>query len=129
MVLFWGIFYTLVRLLMQIVCLPVCLHIQLFLKVMQKLCEELLNGIILVVQMHKVVVTSVTLPSGELFWVLFCPFLCIVILFGVPLFIENHEIASSYVFTDVLGITQRVTSLKKPFCSISPSAGNHFEVF
>ena len=129
MVLFWGIFYTLVRLLIQIVYLRVCLHIQLFLKVMQKLCEELWNGIVQVVQMHKIIFTYVTLPSGELFWVLFCPFLCVVILFGVPLFIENHEIASSYVFTDVLGITQRVTSLKKPFCRISPSTGNHFEVF
>ena len=43
MILFWGIFYTLVRLLNQIVCLSVCLHIQLFLKVMQKLLRGVLE--------------------------------------------------------------------------------------
>ena len=32
-------------------------------------------------------------------------------------------------FTDILGITLRVTSPKRSFCSSSLSAGSHFEVF
>lgn len=32
-------------------------------------------------------------------------------------------------FTDVLGIADRITSLKKPFYSISASVKSHFEVF
>ena len=86
-----------------------------------------LKGIFLVVEIHKIVFTAATLPRGAVLSY-FLPIFLYRYFFGVPLFLENHSIASHHFFTDVLGITQMVTSLKKPFHSTSPSAGSHFEV-
>ena len=44
-------------------------------------------------------------------------------------FLEIIQLLHISFFTDLFGITQRVTSLKRPFYSISSSAGSHLEVF
>ena len=75
---------TSVRLFSQFICLTLCLYIPLFLKEIQKFVETLqrsLEGIVLVVQMHKIYFTSVTLPERccEVFFANFCVlqlFLC-----------------------------------------------------
>ena len=51
---------------------------------------------ILVLQMHKIVCTSITLPM-ELFWCIFAHF-CASLLFYVLLFLENHSIALQQLF-------------------------------
>ena len=88
------------------------------------------------VQIHHVVFAPVTFPRAAVlnFFFLFCFFGVFLscffpsLHFDIPLFLENCSIASHHFFTYVLGITQKVTSLKKPFYSISPSGGSHFEV-
>ena len=82
----------------------------------------------MVVQIYKTIFRPVTLPTwpvSSYFWLIFV----YSNFFGFPLFAENHSIASHHFFTDVLGITQSVTSLNKPFYSIFRSIGSHFEVF
>ena len=88
-----------------------------------------LKGIILVVQIHKIVLTPNLLYPGQLFGFIFLTIFMYCYFFYVSLFIENHSIASHHIFTDVLGIIQRFTSLKKSFYSISSSVASHFEVF
>ena len=115
---------TSVRLFSQFICLTLCLYIPLFLKEIQKFVETLqrsLEGIVLVVQMHKIYFTSVTLPE-RCFEVFFANF-CVLQLFLCASFILR-TIQFLYIsfFTDDLGVTQRVTSLKKLFASISPSS-------
>ena len=93
--------------------------------------QGFLKGIILVVQMHKIVLTLVAVPKGAAlsYLLLILLYFFKKIIFHVALFLENHAIALHHLFTDVLGITQRLTSRKEPFCSLSPSAGRHFEIF
>ena len=84
-------FSTSVRLFSQIVCQFVCIF---------HYFETLLGpleGILLVVQVHKIVLTSVTLPRGAVLSYLlpifvFCYFL------NIPFFLENHSIASNYFY-------------------------------
>ena len=65
-----------------------------------------------------------SLSPGDLFWSIFCSFLCIVTVLCSSISWEPFK-----QFVDVLIITQRVTSPKKPFHRISPSAGSQFEIF
>ena len=67
---------------------------------------------------HEIVTTPATLSTGAVLSYLL-PIFVYLYFFDVPLFLENYSIASHYFFTDVLGITHRVTSIKKPFYSIS----------
>ena len=55
----------------------------------------------------------------------FCVFFCVTIFL---FFLENYSITSLF-FTDIHGITLRVTSLNKPFCSISLYVGRQFQIF
>ena len=81
--------------------------------------------------MHKIVFTLVAVPKGAVlsYFLLILIYFFKKVIFHIALFLENHAIALHHLFTDVHGITQRVTSRKKPFCSLSPSAGRHFEIF
>ena len=116
------VFSTTVRLFSQTVCRSVC-----FFHYSETL-HRILESIILVVQMYKIVLTPVTIPRRAVLSYLLPIFVCCYFS-GVPLFLENNSIASHYFFIHVLGITQRVTTLIKPFCSIFFFAGSHFEVF
>ena len=78
--------------------------------------------------MHKIGFTPITLPRGATLSYLLAIFIYHYV-FDFSLYLEKHSIASHYFFTDVLGITQTVTSLKKPLCSISHLSRSHFEVF
>ena len=86
------------------------------------------EGIILVVQMHKIIFTLVDLPRGTALRYILHIFAHLYF-FYVPVFFENHSIASHQFFTDVPGIFSRLTSLKEPFENISPSAGRHLKLF
>ena len=100
------LFSTLVRLFSEIFCLPVCLYIPLFLKEIQQFVwkhyRASLEDIILGVQMHKIVFTPGSLPRRFVlryifsnFCVLFpCLLFCIVMIFYVSQFLENHSITS-----------------------------------
>ena len=92
------VFSTSVRFFSQIVCQSACIFQ--YLKTLQ---------LILVVQIHKIVLT-LSLSPRVVFWVIFCQFLCCYFFDG------NHSVASHHI----IGITQRVTSLVKPFHSIPP---------
>ena len=87
-----------------------------------------MEGIILVVQMHKIIFTLVDLPRGTALRYILHIFAHLYF-FYVPVFFENHSIASHQFFTDVPGIFSRLTSLKEPFENISPSAGRHLKLF
>ena len=86
--------------------------------------------------MHIIVFASITLSRGAVLSYLLPIFLYRYYL-NVSLFLENSSIAwikktqllHTNVFTDVLGITQRVISLRKPFYSIYYTAESRFEVF
>ena len=78
--------------------------------------------------MHKIVFNCHT-PQASYFEVFFAHFFVLLLFLCVPLFLENHSIASQKFYTDVRGITERFTSLKKPFRRIDASAGSPFEVF
>lgn len=69
--------------------------------------------------MHKNVFTLTNLPRGTAlsYFQLILFYVFLETIFHVALFLENHSIALQHFFTDVLGIT-RVTSQKKPFCSL-----------
>ena len=78
--------------------------------------------------MHGIAFTPVTVLtravlSGLLFIILYPCF------FMFLYFLETIQLLHINFFTDVFGITQRVTPLKRPFYSISSSAGSHLEVF
>ena len=47
----------------------------------------------------------------------------------IQYFLKTIQLFHIKIFTDILGITLKVTSTNRPFCSISLSAGSHFEVF
>ena len=55
----------------------------------------------------------------------FCVFFCVTMFL---FFLENHSITSLFL-TDIHGITLRVTSLNKPFCSISLCVEQQFQIF
>lgn len=80
-----------------------------------------LEGIILVLSIHKVVSEPVTLSTEAVVFYCFS---------DVPLFPENHVIALNYVFTRVnLRLYYSEVYLSDEiFCSISLSTGSHFEV-
>ena len=77
--------------------------------------------------MYKIVFTLVTLPKGAVRVFLHIYTYCY--FFMLLFFLRTIQLLHINVFTDAVGITMRVTSLKKSFCSISPSTGSHFEVF
>lgn len=79
------------------------------------------EGIILVIQMHKVVFTPVTLPRRAVLRY-FLPIFVYQYLFMILYFLGTIQLLLNNIFTDFLGITTRFTS---PFHSIS-SAGIHF---
>ena len=54
--------------------------------------------------------------------------MCILTFVMFLYFLKIIQFFTSF-FTDVLGIADRITSLKKPFYSISTSVKSHFEVF
>ena len=86
-----------------------------------------LKGFTLVNQIHKIVFTPVNLPRV----VILIFFLVVFVyryFFGVFLFLQNHSFALHHTIIDVLGITQRVTSLKKSFYNKLSTTGSHFEV-
>ena len=86
---------------------------------------DLFEDIILVVQ---IVFTPVTLPSGAVlryFLHIFADHCFFMFLY----FLRTIQLIYINFFIDVLGITRRVASLKKPFHSIFPSARSHFEIF
>lgn len=72
-----------------------------------------LQGIALVVQVHEIVLTPANLPRRAVFRHAL-PIFVSCYFFDVPLFLENTV---HYFFIDVIGITQRLTSLMKPFYS------------
>ena len=47
----------------------------------------------------------------------------------IQYFLKTIQLFHIKLFTDILGITLKVTSTNRSFCSISLSAGSHFEVF
>ena len=116
-----SVFSTLVRLASQIVCWSICMFYYL------KTLHGPLEGIILLVLMHKNVLTLVTLPSGVVLSYLLP--ICVLLLFWCSPTSSKPFNCLTLFFIDVLGITQRVTSLLKLFCSIWPIAESHFEVF
>ena len=71
-----------------------------------------LKGIILVVQIHKIVFKIVTFPRRAVLSY-FLPIFLYRYFFDVPLSLDNHLIASHHIFTDDLGITKSITSLKR----------------
>ena len=79
------------------------------------------EGIILVIQMHKVVFTPVTLPRRAVLRY-FLPIFVYQYLFMILYFLGTIQLLLNNIFKDFLGITTRFTS---PFHSIS-SAGSHF---
>ena len=92
------------------------------------ICLETLQGpfedIILLVQIHKVVFIATTLPREvDLRYFLYYYFL--MFLYFMRIIKWLHII----LFTDVVGITLRVTSLTKPFHRISSFVESHFEIF
>ena len=94
---------------------------------LQTLQREL-KGIILVVQIYRTAFIPVTLSRwlvSSYFWLIFV----YSYFFGFPVFAEDHSIASHHFLKDILGITQSVTSLKKPFYSIFCSTGNILRYF
>ena len=84
-----------------------------------------LQGIVLVVQVHEIVFTPANLPRRAVFRDAL-PIFVSCYLFDVPLFLENTV---HYFFINVIGITQRLTSLMKPFYSTTPFDKSHFKVF
>ena len=70
-----------------------------------------LEGIVLVVQVHEIVFTQANFPKRAVFGHAL-PIFVSCYFFDVPLFLENTV---PYFFIDVIGITQRVTSLMKLF--------------
>ena len=100
----------------SIVYLLVRLYIPLFLKeitqFVSKLCRNLWRALS---QWSKYIklFSYLLLSLGEMFWGSYCHF-SVSLLFYVPQYLENHQIASHQFSTDVLGITQRVP-LKKTF--------------
>ena len=91
--------------------------------------ERPMEGIILVVQMHKIIFNILSIYPGELLWDIFCTFLRIFVFFYVPVFFENHSVASYQFLTDAPGIFWRLTLLKESFQNISSSAGRHLKLF
>ena len=69
-------------------------------------------------QIHEIVFRLFNLPR-EVFVSCFLPIFVNRYFFNAPLFLENHSIVSHHVYTNVAGITQRVTL----------SAESHFKVF
>ena len=111
-------------------CWSVCkfyYFLQKYKNVLQSL-EAAFEDIIFVVEIHKIVSTHVTLPSRAVLRCFFAQF-CVSLLSYTPLFLVNNSIVSNRFFTNSFGITQKVASLSKPFCSISPSDESNFEVF
>ena len=90
--------------------------------------ERPMEGIILVVQMHKIIFTLVDIPRGTALRYILHIFahLCF---FYVPVFFENHSVASYQFLTDAPGIFWRLTLLKESFQNISSSAGRHLKLF
>ena len=87
-----------------------------------------LEGIILVFQMHKIIFLCVP-PPFELFCVIFLPMFAYWYLFFCSSFSWEPFYCFTSFFADVLGITQRISPLRKTFFIIYSSAGSHIEVF
>ena len=88
-----------------------------------------LEGIILVFQMHKIIILRVP-PPLELFCVIFLPIFAYWYLFLCSSFSwEPFHCFTSFFFTDVLGITQRIAPLRKTSFIIYSSAGSHMRYF
>ena len=107
-------------------CLSVCIF-HCFINKDNNLPLGYLGGIVLMVQIHKIVFTLVTFPKGAVLEY-FCTFILIVTFLCSSFSREPFNCFTSF-FTDVVSITLKVISLKKFFRSIFPSAGSHFEVF
>ena len=73
--------------------------------------------------------SHLSIYPGELLWDIFCTFLRIFVFFYVPVFFENHSVASYQFLTDAPGIFWRLTLLKESFQNISSSAGRHLKLF
>ena len=88
-----------------------------------------LGGIILKVQMHKIVRTILLhSPQGSCFR-MFLHIYTYCYFFMLPFFWRTIQLLHINFVTDVVGISLRGRSLESPFHSISPSSGSHFEVF
>ena len=85
-----------------------------------------MEGIILVVQMQKIIFWPVTLPRGAVLSYLLpiCVFRCF---FDVPFFLENHSIASHY-FLQMLSALLRILPFYSIFSSVLWYFGSHFGV-
>ena len=113
------VFWTSVTLFSQVVCLLVYFYVSIFLKEMKYFVWKLgrdLRRVLSGIQIDETVFTLVTLRRGAVLSYLL-PIFVYRYFFGVTLFLENHSIASDYLFTEVLRIIQRVTLLKKSFSS------------
>ena len=110
-----SIFSTSFRLFIQIVCLLVCL-------------QGPLEGIILVVQVHKIIFTPIALPRGIILRYFFDNF-CVFIFFFFLYFLRIIQLLHIKFFTNILSITLRITSLKKNIRRISNFVGSHFGIF
>ena len=95
--------------------------------IMLKTLQGPLKGIILAVQMHKIVFISLTCPRGAALEY-YLPFLHLVTFFIFLFFFRTNQLPYIECFTDLLGKLSGCLT-KKPFHSISPSAGSHFQVF
>ena len=125
----FGIFNF--RLFSENVCFSVCLYIPLFLKEIQyivwKLCRDFLRVLSWGYKCIKLF-STVTLPRRAVLRY-FLPIFLYRYFFMFLYFLRTIQLLHINFYTDILGITQSVTSIKKPFCSIDPSAESHFEVF
>ena len=102
----------------QIVSLLVCLDVPLFPKkysnLFQKPCSDISRLLSWCLKYIKVFL-HLSLSAEELFWVIFCPFMCIVTFSMFLYLLRTIQLFNIIFFTNIRGNTQRVFLLKKPF--------------
>ena len=82
-----------------------------------------LEGIILVVQMHKILFTPFTFPKGAVL-----PIFVKRYFFDVPLFLENHSIASHYTLQMVLVLLRGLSHQRTLFTATPPLLGTTLSI-
>ena len=91
--------------------------------------ERPMEGIILVVQMHKIIFNILSIYPGELLWDIFCTFLRIFVFFTFLYFLRTIQLLLINFWQMLLVFSGGLTLLKESFQNISSSAGRHLKLF